>query len=130
MFVPLARRRFQATFRLSNRAECECRSACLTMTSSGIDIGSNEEEFWVWLKTPMPGQPPAVLFAKHDQYENSQAKQMLPIEPAWVIDLAGTCLFRPHGPSTPGPFQRPDGNLEIQVTLSDEFWRDDQINHR
>ena len=85
----------------------------LNMTSSGIDIGSNEEEFWVWLKTPMPGQPPAVLFAKHDQYENSQAKQMLPIEPAWVIDSLGLAYFDPTAEHT-GPFQRPDGNLEIQ----------------
>ncbi len=85
----------------------------LNMTSSGIDIGSNEEEFWVWLKTPMPGQPPAVLFARHDLYENSQAKQMLPIEPAWVIDSLGLAYFDPTAEHT-GPFQRPDGNLEIQ----------------
>lgn len=85
----------------------------LNMTSSGIDIGSNDEEFWVWLKTPLPGQPPAVLFAKHNEYENSQAKQMLPIEPAWVIDSLGLAFFEPTAEHT-GPFQRPDGNLEIQ----------------
>lgn len=85
----------------------------LNMTSSGIDIGSNDEEFWVWLKTPIPGQQPAVLFAKHNEYENSQAKQMLPIEPAWVIDSLGLAYFDPTAEHT-GPFQRPDGNLEIQ----------------
>ena len=34
------------------------QAGLLNMNNSGIDLGSNDNEFWVWLKTPMPGQQP------------------------------------------------------------------------
>ncbi|MEC9094110.1 MAG: hypothetical protein VX438_15485 [Planctomycetota bacterium] len=86
----------------------------LNMTNSGLDIGSNDSEFWVWLKSAMPdGQPPAVLYANHEEYERSSAKQTLPIEPSWVIDSLGLAYFDPRSKHE-GPFQRPDGSLEIR----------------
>lgn len=86
----------------------------LGMTNSGLDLGSNDNEFWVWIKSALPGgQPPAVLFASHEQYERSAVKQAIPIEPAWVIDSLGLAYFDPRLQHE-GPIARPDGSLEIR----------------
>lgn len=85
----------------------------LNLNNSGLDVGSNDNEFWVWMKNSMGGQPPSVLYARHDEYRTSPAKQALPIEPSWVIDSLGLAYFDPRAEHD-GPFQRPDGNLEIQ----------------
>ncbi|MDB4755748.1 hypothetical protein OAG56_00130 [Mariniblastus sp.] len=89
------------------------QAGLLNMNNSGIDLGSNDNEFWVWLKTPMPGQQPAVLHARHDEYAISSAKKMLPIEPAWIIDSMGLAYFDPRAEHS-GPFMRPEGSLEIR----------------
>lgn len=88
----------------------------LNMTNSGIDLGSNDNEFWVWIKSALPGQPPAVLYANHAEYERSSVKQALPIEPSWVIDSLGLAYFDPRLQHA-GPFQRPDGSLEIRTNF-------------
>ena len=86
----------------------------LGMTNSGLDLGSNDNEFWVWIKSALPGgQPPAVLFATHAEYERSAIKQAIPIEPSWVIDSLGLAYFDPRVKHD-GPFPRPDGTLEIR----------------
>ena len=86
----------------------------LNMSNSGIDVGSNDDEFWVWIKSSLPGgQPPSVLYARHDDYERSAVKQALPIEPSWVIDSLGLAYFDPRSHHE-GPFPHPDGSLEIR----------------
>lgn len=88
----------------------------LNMNSTGLDIGSNDQEFWVWLKSAFPGgPPPAVLYARHDEYERSAARNQIPIEPSWVIDSLGLAYFDPRAQHQ-GPFQRPDGGLEMRST--------------
>jgi len=78
-----------------------------------LDLGSNDEVFWFWLKSS--GQP-AVLFARHDQFAQSSAPQILPIEPTWVIEALGLVTLDPQG-SYEGPFQRPDGKVEIRSRI-------------
>lgn len=88
----------------------------LNMNNSGIDVGSNDNEFWVWIKSAIPGgPPPAVLYATHAEYERSATKQAIPIEPSWVIDSLGLAYFDPRVQHD-GPYQRPDGMLEIRST--------------
>ena len=72
------------------------------MSEMGVDVGSNSENFWIWSKADLPGQPPAMYFARHDEFERSPVRQAIPLEPKSLIDALGLIEFRPsdvhHGP--------------------------------
>jgi hypothetical protein len=81
------------------------------ISGSEVDMGSNEELFWIWIKR---NQPPAMYFGYHDRLAASAARRMLPIEPEWMIEAIGLVQLDPNGQHE-GPFQRPDGRLEIRT---------------
>lgn len=97
------------------------------VTGSELDIGSNEELFWFWVKR---NQPPAVYFCRHDEFAASDARRMLPLDPDWLADALGLFQFDPslqhYGPevlagdmlkvTTVEP--RPRGRL-LKVTIVD-----------
>ncbi len=78
-----------------------------------LDMGSNDEVFWFWAR--ITGQP-AVLFARHDQFAQSQAQQMLPIEPAWIVDALGLMKLDP-GMQHDGPFPKGNGQIEVRSQI-------------
>ncbi len=78
-----------------------------------LDLGSNDEVFWFWLKSS--GQP-SVAFARHDQFANSAAQQLMPIEPEWIIESLGLVHLNPEVIHE-GPYQRPDGQYEVRSRL-------------
>ena len=43
-------------------------------------------------------QPPAVYYCRHDQFAASQARQMVPFEPAWLIEALGVAEIDPGLP--------------------------------
>ena len=51
-----------------------------------LDVGSNSELFWFWAKQ---NPRPAVYFARHDQFAQSQLRQQLPIDPVWMMEALG-----------------------------------------
>jgi hypothetical protein len=55
-----------------------------------LDLGSNDDLFWFWVKR---NQPPGVYFCRHDQFAASQARQMTPFEPQWLIEALGVVEF-------------------------------------
>ncbi len=77
-----------------------------------VDLGSNDELFWLWVKR---NDPPAVYFARHDQFPYSPAAQQLGIEPSWLIQALGMTTFDINEIHN-GPTTRPDGSLEIRST--------------
>ncbi len=77
-----------------------------------LDLGSNDEVFWFWVKRLHP----AVLFARHDEFAQSQARHMLPIEPAWIVDALGLVTLEP-GIQHDGPFLRGNGQLEVRSQI-------------
>ena len=60
------------------------------LTGPEVDLGSNDQLFWFWIKR---NQPPAVYFCRHDQFPTSRARQMIPIDPNWLIEALGTLEF-------------------------------------
>jgi hypothetical protein len=61
-----------------------------TSFGSELDMGSNDELFWFWVKrSPSPG----VYYCRHDQYAASPARQMTPFEPRWLIEALGIVQF-------------------------------------
>ena len=80
-------------------------------TGAEVDVGSNEQLFWYWIKR---NQPPAFFYCQHDQFAASQARQVLPIEPAWLIRALGVVSFEP-GVVHEGPIPVSAGRLEVRT---------------
>lgn len=80
------------------------------LSGNEVDLGSNDQLFWLWAKR---NEPPALYFARHDQHATSAAKQLLPIDPGWVVDALGLVTLDPAAVYQ-GPFPRKDGSLELR----------------
>ncbi|MEM8947488.1 MAG: hypothetical protein AAGD11_20105 [Planctomycetota bacterium] len=87
--------------------------ASTPLTGDEVDLGSNDELFWFWVKR---NQPPALYFSRHDQFAGSAAQQFMPIEPGWLLDALGMMQFSPNDRHE-GPFPQGDGAVEIRSIL-------------
>ena len=106
--------------RLSARVACEPPrrfrlQAQTAITGPELDIGSNDDLFWLWLRQHTP---PIIAFCRHDQYAQSKARQLLPIRADWMPELLGLVNFRPED-AHEGPFPMPDGRIEIRSRIRD-----------
>ncbi|HTM56408.1 MAG TPA: hypothetical protein VL175_20420 [Pirellulales bacterium] len=98
-----------------------------TFIGRELDIGSNDELLWFWVKH---AQPPALFYCRHDQFAASAARQVMPVEPEWLIEAFGVVTFNPadqiEGPSPVGKGRvrvrtRPRGPGGVShVTIIDE----------
>jgi hypothetical protein len=82
------------------------------LSGTELDLGSNDELFWFWIKR---SEPPALYYCRHEQFAASAARQVLPIEPEWLIEALGLVALDPaevsYGPSPVG-----NGRLRVEVT--------------
>ncbi|MFM7035503.1 MAG: hypothetical protein ACKOYJ_10060 [Planctomycetia bacterium] len=104
--------------RLSAQVACEpprrFRLRAQTAVSGNeLDIGSNDDLFWLWIRRH---EPPVMLFCRHDQYAQSSARRLLPIRADWMPELLGLVSFDPAD-SHEGPFPLPDGRIEIRSRI-------------
>ena len=88
------------------------KAGVLGVSEMGVDAGSNEQQFWVWSKMALPGSPAALYFANHDQYQNSQARSQIPLEPEQIINALGLVTLDPNGRHY-GPF--PEGKRHVRL---------------
>ncbi|MGE0609248.1 MAG: hypothetical protein AB7O62_19305 [Pirellulales bacterium] len=79
-------------------------------TGPEVDLGSNASEFWFWIRR---NQPPALFFCRHEQFSQSPARQMIPIEPDWLIEALGVTSFAAEDDHR-GPFAAGPGRLEMR----------------
>ena len=86
-------------------------TASTGLTGSELDIGSNDQLFWFWVRR---NDPPALYYCRHDQYATSAAKNMIPIAPDMLINALGTAIFEP-GAQYQGPFPKGGDRLEIHT---------------
>ena len=105
--------------RLSAQVACEPPRrfrlrAQTTVTGSELDIGSNDDLFWLWIRRH---QPPMLLHCRHDQYAQSSARRLLPIRAEWMPELLGLVTFRPEDRHE-GPFPMADGRIEIRSRIA------------
>ncbi len=75
-----------------------------------LDLGSNDEIFWLWLKR---SQPPALFVCRHDQFAMSNARQIMPVEPDWLVEAVGLPRFDTSQPLD-GPTPVGSGRLQIR----------------
>jgi hypothetical protein len=78
-----------------------------------LDVGSNEELFWMWVKhSPEPG----VFYARHDQFANSPARQLFPLDPSLVVDSFGLLQLDPLA-AYDAPRDLGDRKVEIRTRI-------------
>jgi hypothetical protein len=105
--------------RLSARVACEPPrrfrlQAQTAITGPELDIGSNDDLFWLWLRQH---KPPVIAFCAHDNYAQSNARRLLPIRADWMPELLGLVQFRPED-AHDGPFPVADGRIEIRSRIA------------
>jgi hypothetical protein len=76
-----------------------------------IDLGSNDELFWFWVRR---NQPPAIYYCRHDQFAATAVRRNLPVDPYWLVEALGIAEFDPALPHQ-GPFVLPGGQLEVRT---------------
>lgn len=106
-------------------------TADLGVGGDQVDIGSNDEIFWCWVRQ---GQPNSIFYAKHDDYPKSAMGRMIPLDPSWIADAMGLVYLDPQsridGPfssNQPGKFDlrtwlnTPSGSLQRVITFDQKF---------
>lgn len=83
------------------------------LTGAEFDLGSNDEQFWFWVKR---SQPPAMYYCRHDQFDSSAARNVMPVEPEWLIEALGVVTFDPADEHQ-GPFPVGRGRLEVRTLV-------------
>lgn len=84
------------------------------LTGPEIDLGSNHELFWLWLRR---SQPPAMYFCGHDQFAGSAMRRLIPVQPEQIVEAFGLVMLDPQVPHQ-GPEPVPGGRLRIRSTAS------------
>ncbi len=86
--------------------------ANMPLTGPEVDLGSNPNLFWFWIRR---NQPPGVYYCRHEEFANCPARQMVPIEPQWLVEALGVTQFGPSDEHQ-GPFPLAGDRLEIRST--------------
>lgn len=90
-------------------------TAGTAVTGQEMDIGSNDELFWMWVRR---NQPPAVYFCRHAQFANSNIRQVMPVEPSWLLAALGMVDLDPASVfEGPLPSPRGAGTVELRTSL-------------
>jgi hypothetical protein len=88
-------------------------TAGTAITGQEVDMGSNEQLFWLWVRR---NQPPAVYICRHDQFASSNIRQVMPVEPSWFLAALGMIDLDPASVFE-GPLPRGDGTVELRSRL-------------
>jgi hypothetical protein len=75
-----------------------------------LDVGSNNELLWIWIAQ---SQPPALFYVRHEQYAQSAARQIMPVEPDWLVEAFGLTTFDQAAPLE-GPSPIGSGRVQIR----------------
>ncbi|MEZ6072983.1 MAG: hypothetical protein R3C10_22645 [Pirellulales bacterium] len=79
-----------------------------------VDLGSNDEMFWMWTRQP---EPSTIYFCSHAAYRGSGVRNVMPVEPQWLIEAIGLAYFNPdHLHEGPYPVGEDDELFEMQTT--------------
>lgn len=84
------------------------------LTGTELDLGSNEQIFWFWMRR---NPQPVIFVCRHDQFTASAARQLLPVEPIWLIQALGLVSFDPNAQHQ-GPFPVGAGRIEIRSSIA------------
>lgn len=75
---------------------------------AGVDIGSNDEVFWMAIRG---GLTKEMYFARHVEFESQVDRPVLPVSPIWLIQAMGICEIKSR--IIQNPVTRADGLVEL-----------------
>ncbi len=104
----------QADIALERPRRFRLSAELTSFTGKELDIGSNDNLFWFWMKY---NDPPVMYFARHQEYERSPVRNVMPVEPSWLIEALGLARFEP-GDVHEGPYPAGEGRLEIKTRVA------------
>ncbi len=84
----------QASYALERPRRLRLRAELSRLSGSELDLGSNDEIYWMWVKR---SDQPAVYWGRHDEYAQSSAREILPVPPEWLIEALGVVELDPTG---------------------------------
>lgn len=84
----------------------------------GLDLGSNDQSFWMALKS---GPNPVLFYANHQEFEQQNlqqtaSRQFLPVSPLWLVEAIGIVEFDPYS-LVSGPRTRADRLVELETAV-------------
>jgi hypothetical protein len=100
----------RATIALQSPRRLRLLAGAPVTNAPELDLGSNDELFWLWVRQ---NEPPAMFVCRHDQFAFSNARQIIPVEPEWLIEALGLVHFDPNEPLE-GPFPTTGGRVQIR----------------
>ena len=76
-----------------------------------VDVGCNEERFWFWSDFQNSNE---LYFCRLDQYQNSAASLVLPLDPTWFPEAFGVVELK-EDELVDGPTPQGDGSLLVTL---------------
>lgn len=76
-----------------------------------VDVGCNDERFWFWSNFQNKEE---LYFCRHDQYQNSAAARVLPVDPTWFPQAFGVVELKDEE-LVDGPTRQADGSLLVTL---------------
>ena len=106
--------KLKGTLQIERPLRLRLKAGVLGVDQMGVDVGSNDDLFWIWTRVPIPGQPPTLMYAWHEQFKRSSGavRQAIPLEPSWLINALGLVEFSPQD-FHEGPTLTPGGRLKL-----------------
>src|SRR5262245_38083086 len=63
------------------------------MGGQAVDMGSNQQEFWYWVKQ---GQPPYLMHCSYTDLAAGKARVPFPFQPDWIVACLGMGEYNPN----------------------------------
>lgn len=76
---------------------------------AGVDIGSNDDEFWMTIRA---GLTKEMYYARHAEFDAQPNRPVLPVSPVWLIQAMGVCDIDLNK-LVADPVTRADGMVEL-----------------
>ncbi|XZE19311.1 hypothetical protein SH449x_004628 [Pirellulaceae bacterium SH449] len=75
----------------------------------GLDLGSNQDAFWMTIRI---GMTPNLFYARHDEFDAQPVRRILPVSPLWLIEALGVTAFDPNS-MIQEPVVQADGMIQL-----------------
>ncbi len=110
--------KLKGTIQIERPLRLRLKAGVLGVDQMGVDVGSNDDLFWIWTRAAIGGQAPTLMYAFHEQFKRSSGavRQAIPLEPSWLINALGLVEFS-KGDFHQGPLLTAQGRLKL-ITVS------------
>ncbi|WP_390179963.1 hypothetical protein [Rhodopirellula bahusiensis] len=106
--------KLNATVNLQREKQFRLKASVPVIMGAGIDLGSNENEFW--FEVPETMTKKTLFHANHSEYAAQLNRSILPVDPSWLIEAIGLARLDPS--SVLGvPVLRSDGLIEVRTSV-------------